>query len=195
MGRSNYALVNPLITGSMNTIFKASDPKSGAKKAYDTLSSFFSNSVPNFMFTLKNDDTLYHFKVKEKVKDGKVYSNIVPLKVEGSTKEEKVYIRQNLEAFHRAIEDHSKKMGGKHHDSSSSSSDSSSSDSSSSDIYTDALNKAVPYISNMWYTPVLYYSTEPDYIYIPSLIPLSTLNPPVIKYYLNLKEYFEVKFN
>ncbi len=189
MGRSNYALVNPLISGSMNTIFKASDPKEAAKKAYDTLSGVFSNSVPKFMFTLKNDDTLYHFKVKEKVKDGKVYSNIVPLKVEGATKEEKANIKRNLEAFHRAIEEQSKLNGG-NYDDDSSSSDSSDDSDTSDDIYRKALDKSIPYITNMWYTPVLYYSTEPDYIYIPSLVPLSTINPPVIKYYWSLNKFF-----
>ena len=141
------------------------------------------------IITRKNDDTLYHFKVKEKVKDGKIYSIIVPLKVEGNTTEEKLHIKKNLEAFHRAIEDQTKKNGGKHEDSSDSDS-STDSDSTSDDIYSKALNKSIPYISNMWYTPVLYYSSEPDYIYIPSLVPLSTLNPPVIKYYLSLKRYF-----
>lgn len=189
MTRSNYALVNPLISGSMNTIFKASDPKSAAKKAYDSLSSNFSNSVPKFLFTLKNDDTLYHWKVSEKVdKDGHINVNIVPFKLEGGSKEEKLTIKKNLEGFHRAIEKISSKQDGGKYDDSDSSSDSSSS-SSSSDIFKKA-SSIIPPISYYWYTPAIYYTTVPD-IYIPSLIYIPNTSPSVIKYDITLTGYIK----
>jgi len=45
-------LINPYIEGSLPKVFQADNSIKAAKKAYETLSNYFNNSVHNFKFTL-----------------------------------------------------------------------------------------------------------------------------------------------
>lgn len=71
-----YKLVNPLIKGKLNTTFEESSSSRAAEKAYKTLSKYFHNSTPEFLFTIqkvKDKSQLgegkindyYHYKVIE----------------------------------------------------------------------------------------------------------------------------------
>jgi hypothetical protein len=48
-----YQLVNPFIMGSMNTTFQAKSSLAAAKDAFDNLSQYFGNHMPEFRMTLK----------------------------------------------------------------------------------------------------------------------------------------------
>ena len=71
-----YKLVNPLIQGKLNTTFEESSASKAASKAYNTLSKYFHNSTPEFLFTLQKVSSksslgegkvsdYYHYKVLE----------------------------------------------------------------------------------------------------------------------------------
>jgi hypothetical protein len=75
----SYKLVNPYIIGSMETTFQAESSLKAAQKAYDNLSQYFGNHMPEFNMTLKRLSTdgkvidgapgsFLHFNVKEKAK-------------------------------------------------------------------------------------------------------------------------------
>ena len=61
-----YKLVNPLIKGKLNTTFEESSSSRAAEKAYTTLSKYFHNSTPVFLFTLQKVSD------KKKLGEGKV---------------------------------------------------------------------------------------------------------------------------
>jgi len=54
MPKQEYYLVNPLIGGNMKSRFRGKNEMDAAKKAYDTLSEYFNNNVPEFYFTLQH---------------------------------------------------------------------------------------------------------------------------------------------
>ena len=59
MSGKYYMLVNPYIEGTTPKIFNADNSQLAAKKAYESMSKYFNNSVHNFNFTLlkiKSDD-------------------------------------------------------------------------------------------------------------------------------------------
>jgi len=66
-----YKLVNPNIKGNMNTTFDGNSHYNVAQKVWNELSSYFTNNVPKFAFTLQRtkDGKLFHFLVKEKIKN------------------------------------------------------------------------------------------------------------------------------
>ena len=47
-----YMLVNPYIEGTIPKIFKADNSLLASKAAYDSISKYFNNQVPEFKFTL-----------------------------------------------------------------------------------------------------------------------------------------------
>lgn len=71
---SSYQIVNPYIEGELDTTVTGSSPEDAAVEAWETLSSYISNNVPSFAFTLekKNNKSLHHFLVQENIKDGTV---------------------------------------------------------------------------------------------------------------------------
>lgn len=71
-----YKLINPYIEGELQTTFDASSPDTAAKKAWNTLSSVFTNDVPQFAFTLQAGGKLHHYKVKETIKNNQVNFNM-----------------------------------------------------------------------------------------------------------------------
>ena len=67
-----YKIVNPRIRGSMNTRFMAENNKEAGLNAYKEMSSYFSNNVPSFVFTLQRGNKMIHYVAKEKVNNEKV---------------------------------------------------------------------------------------------------------------------------
>ena len=72
----SYKLVNPYIIGSMDTVINAESSLEAANKAYNNLSKYFGNTIPEFKFSLKrlsNDKkviggskkSFIHFQVNE----------------------------------------------------------------------------------------------------------------------------------
>jgi len=65
----SYKLVNPVIKGTLNTTYKGKNGLDAAHKAYQSISKYVHNSMPEFFFTLEktnNGKTEYnHFKVIE----------------------------------------------------------------------------------------------------------------------------------
>jgi len=106
MPRTEYYLVNPLIGGNMQTTFKGKNSIDAAKNAYNSLSQYFNNNVPEFYFTLqeiKSKKTLVgggvnndykHFKVVENKSDKQVNFRISPYDVKGNTKQLKQFKEQ-----------------------------------------------------------------------------------------------------
>lgn len=87
-----YKLVNPLIKGKLNTTFEANSSGRAAEKAYNSISKYFHNSTPEFLFTLqkvrskntqvgegKVSDYL-HFKVIENRSGNQVNFELIPYK-------------------------------------------------------------------------------------------------------------------
>lgn len=103
MSKQEYYLVNPLIGGNIKTKFSGKNDLDAAKKAYDTLSEYFNNNVPEFHFTLqkitsdkiqigagKNTDYI-HFKSVEKKNGSTIDFRLVPLNVKKNNKETKQF--------------------------------------------------------------------------------------------------------
>ena len=62
-----FTLVNPLVSGSLNTSVSTQKDIVAAKKLYDRLSQYFTNNLPSFFFTLKGEDgQLHHFETNER---------------------------------------------------------------------------------------------------------------------------------
>jgi len=140
-----YTLVNPFITGSINTMTEAKDEFTAAKELYSRVSKHFTNNLPKFYFSIigeKND--LFHFQVNEK-KLGKEVQFAI----------KKATMKKNGEKIIMSmVNKKSEQNGGNIFSKSDSSSDSDSTDSSSS-----------PYKVPMYINPLrelLYYPT--DYI-------------------------------
>lgn len=83
MAMNTYALVNPMIVGTMKTSVDAPNSSSAAIELYNRLSPYFATTQPNFIFTiqkLKSNKQLgggtsnsYHsFRVKEVEQNGEV---------------------------------------------------------------------------------------------------------------------------
>ncbi len=168
----SYILVNPHIEGSVNVKFKSKSAEEAASLAYDTISKYFSNNLPNFSFTLQKggSDKFYHFDVTEKInKNDKIKYEI----------KENVKIANNdgLKKFISDIEE--KQTGGKkkHKKYRYDDSDSSDSSDSSSDedyyYYYKPVNRTVP-ITYWSYYPYVY---SLDKFYVPTFI--STVTPYV----------------
>jgi hypothetical protein len=66
--RSSYRLINPYVTGSVETTVLAKNAFNAGKKIYRKLSEHFSNYLENFYFTIENSNKkeLTHFRVTEK---------------------------------------------------------------------------------------------------------------------------------
>jgi len=205
----NYLLVNPYIEGSLEKVFSANNSLDAADKVYSSISKYFSNSIPNFKFTLmrikdshvqsggdysnfdftkKNNKHLLHFKVNETHVNNtdKVDFSITPYSG-------KLVL---LDQFKESLQNHlnrsknktnknkTNKTGGKK----SKFDDDSSSSDSDSDFKTTRVKKnyIIDPITYWWYNPFIYYT---DQIYIPSfvsplsfpyVIDLSTVKPYIV---------------
>jgi hypothetical protein len=164
----HYQLVNPYIKGKFNTKIKSKSSETAADEAWSKLSKFTSINVPNFSFTLKRieDNKLYHFNVKEKLKkNDSVSYTIDKLNSNLSTDETDNFITHinnletKLDGGRKSSNKHKKsKKHSKSHDDSSSSSSDSDSDSDSDDLLSRVKhfkNKSQP-VNYLWYSPILY---------------------------------------
>jgi hypothetical protein len=172
----SYTLVNPQLKGSIDVEFKCNSAIEAANLAYDSISKYFSNNVPNFSFTLqKGGSKFFHFDVKEKInrKDKikfQIKENSTITNIDGLVK----FIKINEEELEGGYKDdkhdkhdkHSKKYKFDEDDSSSSS------ESSEDDDY----YYYKPITRNM---PITYWSYYPyvynlKKVYIPTFVPTVT---------------------
>lgn len=102
MTDKNYQLVNPSIKGDFPTTFSASTPFEAANNAWKSLSSYFTNNVPKFPFTLQSlkDNKLFHFLVKEDVKGDQVNYKITELKLKDEQKANDT-LKKNVQEFNK----------------------------------------------------------------------------------------------
>lgn len=171
-----YSLVNPYITGSLETSSNAKDEFTAAREIYGRISKHFKNNVPRFFFTLHGGegDKMYHFQVSEK-KLGKEVQYVI--------KEAKA-TNNGTKKLLDFVQSKKQNGGGAFDDSSSDSSSNSSSDSSSSPY---RVPTYVSPIREFLYMPMLYqldvYADEYDVYYE---VPLGTISLPVVDtaYYL-----------
>ena len=74
---NKYLLVNPFFHGNIKPIYKGENSLAAANEAYKSISSYFGNNNPEFIFTLQkinsksdigkgNNDLYYHFRINEK---------------------------------------------------------------------------------------------------------------------------------
>lgn len=183
--KTQYKLINPSISGTMETSFNSSDPKKAAKRAYKHLSDFFfeESYLPQFHFTLQNEDKLYHFQVNEKKSKKGVAYKIVPYRGVSSANEDKL----------KAVVNNKGKMKGgdsfdDFFDDSSDSSSSSDDDFGSKSL--DGFNRltSIPIgndITKFWYTPIIYPASASQF-YVPVF---KNVISPLIKFELELNKY------
>jgi hypothetical protein len=178
----SYTLVNPQLKGSIDVEFKCNSAIEAANLAYDSISKYFSNNVPNFSFTLqKGGAKFFHFNVKEKINNKKdkikfiIEENSTITNIDGLLK----FIKVNDEELEGGQKDDKHDKHAKHSkkykfddDDSSSSSNSSDSDSDSDDDY----YYYKPITRNM---PITYWSYYPHVynlkkVYVPTFVPTVT---------------------
>lgn len=160
---SNYKLINPRLEGTLTTTFEGNTQLQAAEIAWNTLSKYVTNNVPQFAFTLENtkNNQLTHFLVKETlIGGGSVKWDISELKLDLNSSVVKQF-RQNSE---NAEMSGGKRHKGKHDDDEDDST-------SSSEIFS-ALklykNNLTTYpITYWWYDPWVYNLNS---IYIPTFV-------------------------
>lgn len=163
---NEYKLVNPVLLGSFNTVFKGNNPEDAAKEFWTKLTdgNYISGNVPLFLFTLKGvkNNELYHFKLQEephgKSADYTIQKVDINLSKSQTDKflngvEEVIESSDKIGGSHIGGRSHKKKRRHKKDDSSSSSSSSSDED----DLFKYLRLKSITTpISYWWYTPTIY---------------------------------------
>jgi hypothetical protein len=176
---NTYSLVNPHVSGTVDTKISADNSLQAAKKAYKNLAKHFNNNIPKFYFTLQKGSKgkFYHFEVKEKKEDEKVNFSIQSFQIKGNEKKAVSEFQKKLSNFKKKTETEgggskkkskkgskkkSKKGSKKSRKDSSSSEDSDSDISDSDDNYYKRAQKYVHTndysypISYWWYDPYVY---------------------------------------
>lgn len=166
---SEYRLINPTIRGNITNLFTGKTHMDAARRAWDTLSGFITNTVPMFPFTIEN------------TKNGRVYSYLVK---ESEPKEKQVeYEITQLENIdkkdEKKLKKDSKQKGGKY---------TGSSEGDANEVF-DILRshrtmQATQPIVYLWYDPMIYKLPS---VYIPTFVPHLTpyIEIATIKYYPN----------
>jgi len=178
---NTYQLVNPYISGNMNTKLKCRNSLEAANMLYKKLSENFNNSPPQFYFTLQKggsgDGKMYHFKVTEKQDGDSVNFSVVPYTIENNDTTITEF-KKNLDKFKGRFaqlggkkKSKKSKKSKKHDDSSVSDSDL---DVSSDEIYKRVqsyipINQPIYY---WWYDPYVYNLNS---VFLPTFY--SYLNP------------------
>ena len=183
----SYILVNPHIKGSMDVEFKSNSATEAANLAYENISKYFSNNIPNFSFTLQKggSEKFFHFNVREKINK----NDKIKFKIEENTSITSIDgLKKFIDNNESEIDGGADQLivGGKHdkkykYDDSSSSSSSSSSESEDDDYY----YYYKPIKRNM---PITYWSYYPYVynlrkVYVPTFVP--TISPYVYINYSN----------
>ncbi len=169
---SKYRLINPVIKGEFSVSFSGKSGIEAASNAWSSLSSYITNDVPKFAFTMEkeSDGSLHHFLLKES-SSGKGDANyeITELDLKLKPQDEKKFRKKISDS----ASDPKEMSGGKHkkHHHDSKDDDSSSSSSSSSSVYS-ALSlyknrmRSLP-ISYWWYDPFVY---NVESVFIPTFV-------------------------
>jgi hypothetical protein len=175
-----YTLVNPFVTGSINTSIESNNANEAAKALYTRVSKHFTNNLPRFFFSIIDEkNNLKHYEVNEKKLGKEVNFAIKSAKMKESGEEKVLAVFNKL-----SNQDGGKKK--KQEDSSDDDDSSSSSDdngfSSSDDespyvipAYEHPLRKLLytpEYIIDVYDTVLLDYPTE---IYIPMGAPYTSI--------------------
>jgi len=171
-----FRLVNPVITGTFNTTYEASNSDEAAKMFWKTLTEekkYITGNVPKFLFTLMDETgNLFHYMVKEKAEGSYADYTIEKVDVKLSDEEEKKFLEEveKVQKNNEKLEEkETEQAGGKrrkrYDDSSSSSSDS---DDDIDELFKYIrLKKANRPISYWWYTPGLY---NTDSVFTPTFV-------------------------
>lgn len=176
----NYKLVNPYISGTLDTEVEAKNPLEAAEMLWTRYSSLTTNNVPNFAFTIQSGGRLHHFKVHETKKSDDTAKFTI----------EKIDAKKDVDIseFKKVISEKSSAHGGarkKRYDDE----EDDSSDSDSSDVFDNIklqrnlhMNKPVVY---WWYTPYIY---DVPSVYMPTfvhpIVPYLEIAPgPTFHYY------------
>lgn len=177
MSKHNYKLINPIIEGTIETVYEAESPLKGAEKFWIQFAKNILDHVPKFVFSMKDETTDYvnHFVV---VEDPKTKSfTISNLELDIEPKE-----FNDLEEKVEKYNENNQKGGRKRYDSSDSSDMSSSVDS----ITTESLSSSEPYDELIYpalkrTSPIAMLHYKP-YIYSVPLQPKkpSTMNPKIV---------------
>jgi len=168
-----YTLVNPIIDSNINLNFKGDNHLEASKKAYKTISKFFSNKVKNYNFTLVrnkkntndftkiNDKYFYHFNVKEKNDDD------IKFTIKEISKKP-LFLGEFKERIDKQFKKNTDLTGG--HTKNKFYNFDFDNDDIEDDFYVKR-NKILPTINTWWYSPLLY---NIDSMYLPTFIaPLS----------------------
>lgn len=159
MSHKSYELVNPVITGTIETTFDADNALDAANQFWTNFTvkeKNISGNLPKFMFTLKDGDgKLYHFMVEETPNDSKnAKYNITQVEHKMTEAQEKEFLEAiaNAKKMSRTLVN--KQNGGKknrYDDSSSSSS------SDEDDLFRFIRTRRVlnP-VTYWWYAPTVY---------------------------------------
>jgi hypothetical protein len=173
---NSYQLVNPHIAGTFDTKIKAKNSKEASNIFYKNLSEHFSNSIPQFFFTIQKGGSgngkFFHFKAEEERNEDEVSFKISSYELQNENKIDA--FKNNLNEIKDKIQGGGKKgRKGRKSSKSRKSRKNDSSDSSDSEngyLSDDIYSRASSYIPTTpmyywWYDPSLY---DVKRIYIPS---------------------------
>ena len=153
-----YKLINPTITGTLNTTVNEKNENIAAKKLWTNLAENIVGNIPHLLFTIKNEssDQIHHYSIKEKIDSNKNADILIEkINVKITPSQKKKFLQQI-----KIVEE--QQIGGKKSDKrkrykDDSSSSSSNSDSDEMDNYINFMKykKRTP-IFRYWYTPTIY---------------------------------------
>jgi hypothetical protein len=157
-----YTLVNPFVTGSINTSIESNNPNEAAKALYTRVSKHFTNNLPRFFFSIIDEkNNLKHYEVNEKKLGKEVNFAIKSAKMKESGERKVLAVYEKL-----SNQEGGKKKKVVKDDSSSDSSNESSSDSSSSSDNNDfsSSDDESPYVIPAYEHPLRKLLYTPEYI-------------------------------
>ena len=177
---NTYTLVNPHISGSVDTKIKADNSLQAAKKAYKNLAKHFNNNIPKFYFTIQKGSAgkYYHFEVKEKKEEEKVNFSIQAYKIPGNEKKSITEFEKKLKNYREKTE----AKGGKRKSSKKSKKDDSDSDSDMSDSDDNYYRQAKKYIPTSSYSYPIWYWWYDPYVYNLNSFYVPTFYAPLSPY-------------
>jgi len=165
MPKRSYQLINPVIEGTFQDVYEASESIDAAHNMWKNLSSHILSHVPKFMFTMRDisSGNLHHFEVSENKKKGSYTIGRMDLDIK----------KQHFDDFLKQVDNYSKSKelkGGKRKRYE----DDSSSSSSSTDIYP-TIRRTSP-VALFHYNTRVYYTSQNGVVQTYE----STLNPQLV---------------
>lgn len=161
-----YRLVNPVILGSFNDIFKSNSPNDAATQFWESLET---NHIPQFAFTLADDDDkLYSFSVSE---DRRGKYNINKLNTNLNSRQESKFLQESEKIRERGNQEGGRRKRYEDENDSSSSSNYDDYD-DLDDLFRYIRKKRMDnQIAYWWYSPTIY---SIDKVFTPTFIANST---------------------